>query len=164
MPFVDTNSVTAANLNNMKRGLFQDNSDNAHTGDTNETALASTVISGGTIGATGNIEIWATGTTTGTTDTKTIKLDFGSATIATVAIASGTAAEWIIHARVFNTATGAQRCIVVAHEAAAVEVGDYITTSEDTTANVTVRVTATLGGTTDTITQTMLSIDIQQIS
>lgn len=166
MPFVDTDSVTAANLNNMKRGLFQDNSDNAHTGDTNETALASTIVSGGTIGATGNIEIWATGTTTGTADTKTVRLDFGSATIATISIASGDAFEWFIHARVFNTATGAQRISAIGYDGLALDASlpNYVTTSEDTTANVTVRVTAQLGGTTDTITQTMFSIDVQQIS
>ena len=163
MPFVDTNSVTAANLNNMKRGLFQDNSDNAVSGTASETDMASVTISGGTIGATGNIEIWAAGTTTGTTDTKDVDLYFGSAVIATVAM-SNIAVEWFIHARVFNTATGAQRIIIIAHEAGAVEVGDYITTSEDTTANVIVKVTGDMNGTTDTITQTMFSIDVQQIS
>ena len=163
MAFANTDSIVANDVNNMLRGLFKDNSDNAVTGTTDLTNLAQTAIAGGTIGATGSLHIIAAGTTTGTTDTKTIALKFGTVTISTIAIAGGAASDWLIDAWIYNTATGAQRIVLRAFEGAStLETIDVLASSEDTTASVTAKVTGQLGGTTDTITQTIFNIDIVQ--
>lgn len=166
MPFGSTDSYVAADANNTLRGLIRDNTDNSHTGDTNETSLASTTITAGVMTATGSLRGFAAGTTTGTTDTKDVKLVWGSLTLDTIDIAAGSANEWAFEFRISNTATGAQRIWVRAYDNGALQSGspDYITATQDTTANVTLKVTGTLGGTTDTITQTMWEVDIVQIT
>ena len=149
----------ANELRNYITGLNSDNSDNSHTGDTNETALASYAMPANTMGATGSLHIIAAGTTTGANDTKTMRLDFGATTLATVALASGASTDWAFDAWISNTATGAQRVIVRFFEGTATLEGvDYITAAIDTTASVTIRVSGQLGGASDTITQTMFSV------
>lgn len=163
MAFANTDSIAAADVNNMLRGLHRNNADSAHTGDTNETDLSSTSITGATIGATGSIHVMASGGTTGTTDTKTIKFFFGSTNIGTVSIAGGSASAWAFDVWIYNTATGAQRIFYRAYEGVAtLESIKNTSSSIDTTASVTVKCTATLGGTTDTITQSTFNIDIVQ--
>ena len=163
MAFANTDSITATDTNNMLRGLFKDNSDNAVNGTTDLTTLASVSITGGTIGGTGSLHIIAAGTTTGTTDTKTIALKLGSTTISSIAIASNVSNDWLIDAWVYNTATGAQRIVHTSFEGSAtLEKIDVLTGTEDTTASVTLKVTGQLGGTTDTITQTIFNVDIVQ--
>jgi len=164
MAFANTDSIVAADVNNMLRGLHRDNTNNSHTGDTNETNLGSFAMTGNTMGATGAIHILAAGTTTGTTDTKTIKLYFSS-NRATVSIASGSAVDWAYDAWIFNTATGTQRVLIKWYEGATTLEGvDYQAISIDTTASVTIKCTGQLGGTTDTITQTMFNIFIVQVT
>ena len=163
MPFANTDSIIADDLNNMLRGLFQDNTDNAVSGTASLTTLANTSIAGGTIGATSSLHIIAAGTTTGTTDTKTIALKFGGTTISTVSIASGAASDWLIDAWIYNTSATAQRIVYTDYEAPSTfETMDVLTGTEDTNASVSLRITGQLGGTTDTITQTIFNVDIVQ--
>jgi len=166
MAFTSTSSLTAADFNNMLRGLYKDNSNNAHTGDTVETDLASTTITGGTIGATGGIHVIAAGTITNVgSGAKTIKLYLGATAVATVSRTAANAQDWLIDAWCWNTATGAQRWKVQYSTADATTVtGDYITSAIDTTANATLKVTGTLVTATDTITQTMFDVHIVQIA
>ena len=163
MAFTTSDSYTADNANNNLRGLNKDNSDNAHTGDTDETNLATFAMTGGTMGTTGSLHIIAAGTTTGTTDTKTAKFVFGSLTVATIAIASGATTDWMFDVWIYNTATNAQRIVSRSYEGTATLEGfDYQTHTQDTTASVTIKCTGTMGGTTDTITQTLFDTDIVQ--
>ncbi len=165
MPFANTDSYVANDANNNLRGVDRDNADSAHTGDTNETDLTTFAMTGGTMGATGALHIIAAGTTTGTTDTKTAKFVFGSLTVATIAIASGVATDWMFDVWIFNTATNAQRIISRSFEGTATLEGvDYQTHTQDTTASVTIKCTGTMGGTTDTITQTLFNTFIVQIT
>ena len=165
MAFANTNSIVDNDVNNMLRGLSRDNADSAHTGDTNETDLSSVSITGGTMGATGLILSYAAGTITGTAGTKTIRMDFGATTIATITHAAGTTLDWSITAKISNTATGAQRIEVwrTADDGLAV-VFDYSTAAIDTTANVTHKVTAQLGASGDTVTQTKFETYVNQIT
>jgi len=163
--FANTDSITSTDMNNLLRGLIRDNTSNAHTGSTAETALASTSITGGTMGATGGILIFACGIISGTAGTKTIDLQFGSSTIETITHAAGTTSDWCFLALGVNTATNAQRWFMIR------TVNDLITTSFntdttsiDTTANVTVRVTVTLGNAGDTVTQLMWDVFQVQIT
>ncbi len=163
--FANTDSITATDVNNMLRGLNKDNSDNAHTGDTNETDLASFAMTGGTMGATGMVHIIAAGTTTGTTDTKTAKIYFGATNVATVAIASGADTDWVFDMWVFNTATNAQRIVTRWYESSATLEGvNYSAATQDTTASVTIKCTGTMGGATDTITQTVFNVLVAQVT
>ena len=165
MAFANTDSYVADDANNNLRGLDRDNASNAHTGDTNETDLTTFAMTGGTMGATGALHVLATGTTTGTTDTKTAKFKWGSLTVATIAIASGAATDWAFDIWIINTATNAQRIFSRAYEGTATLEGvKYITHTQDTTASVTIKCTGTMGGTTDTITQTMFNTFIVQIT
>ncbi len=165
MAFANTNSIVADDVNNMLRGLNRDNADSAHTGDTNETTLSTFNMTGGTMGTTGALHIISAGTTTGTTDTKTAKFVFGSLTVATISIASGAATDWMFDVWIFNTATNAQRIISRSFEGTATLEGvDYQTHTQDTTAGVTIKCTGTMGGNTDTITQTVFNTFVIQIT
>ena len=167
MAFTNTNSIVDDDANNMLRGLHRNNADSSHTGDADETVLSSFSLAGGTMTSTGAVHILAGGTTTGTTDTKTVRLDFdlNAVSIATISIASGATTDWFFDAWVFNTATNAQRIIVRGYEGTATLEGiDYLTSSVDTTAGIIIRVTGQLGGTTDTITQTLFNIFVVQVT
>ncbi len=165
MAFANTDSIVANDVNNMLRGLHKNNANSVHTGDTNETNLSTFAMTGGTMGATGALHIIAAGNTTGTTDTKTVKIYFASSLLNTVSIAGGSANDWAFDAWIFNTATGAQRVFTRAYEGTAtLESIDEGNTAEDTTASVTIKVTGQLGGTTDTITQSTFNIFIVQIT
>jgi hypothetical protein len=164
-PLITDISSAASVTSNVLRGIDIDKSDNAHTGDTNETDLATFALAANTMGATGALHVIAVGTTTGTTDTKTVKLDWGSVTVQTISIASGASSMWGFDTWIYNTATNAQRIFSRAYEGiTTLEAVKYQTTTQDTTASVTIKCTATLGGTTDTITQTLLNTSLIHIA
>ena len=166
MAFTNINSIVANDVNNMLRGLSRDNADSAHTGDTNETNLSTLSITGGTVGTTGTLHILATGTVTNSgSGAKTIKLILGSTTIVTVSRTGANAQDWIIDAWMFNISTSAQRWTLQRSTADAVTTdGDFIGSNEDTTANLTLKVTATLANGADTVTQTMFNVFIVQVT
>ena len=165
MAFANTDSIVANDVNNMLRGLHRNNADSNHTGDTNETDLSSMSITSGTIGATGLILSYASGTITGTAGTKTIRMVFGSTTIAVVTHSAGTTLDWSITAKISNTATGAQRIEIwkTADDGLAM-VFDYTTSAIDTTASVTHKVTAQLGAAGDVISQAKFEVYVNQIT
>lgn len=165
MPFSTTGSVISTDLDNMLRGIYRDNSDTAFTGSLTETTLKSVSIGGNIIGATGGIRLIIAGTLTGTGGTKTLRLKFGSTTIATITQGAGTTSDWYFDAWCYNTSTGAQRWFIQRNgNDLLTSTFDYTTSAEDTTANRTLAVTAQLGNTGDTITQSMMSVFVVQIN
>jgi hypothetical protein len=146
MPFANGDLISAADANNLVRGLNRDNATSTVTGTTDETDLSTFAMSGGTMTATGWIEVYANGQISGTAGTKTIRLDFGATTLATITHAAGTTEDWMFYARIANTATNAQRVLIIR----TVDNGnalrhEYATAAIDTTASVTVKATAQLG-------------------
>lgn len=165
MPFSSTGSVTSTTLDNMLRGLYRDNADHTVTGTAAETTMASTSITGSTIGATGAIHVLAAGTISGTNDTKDIRLKLGSTTIATVARNAAGTQDWVIDAWCFNTAANAQRWMIVRSTASALTTDfDYATSAEDTSTTLTLAVTGDLANTADSIVQTSFDVFIVQVS
>lgn len=164
MAFSNGDNFTATDANNMLRGLYRNNA-NSTTSGTGEDDLSSVTITGGTIGATGSIEVMACGTITGAAGNKTLKLYFGATAIITSATAAGTA-DWMLRARISNTATGAQRILTEwsDHQSATNYNQDYITAAIDTTSSVIVKVTGECANGADTITQTMFEVQVQQIA
>ncbi len=162
MAFANTDFIVANDLNNMLRGLHKNNADSAHTGDTNETDLSTLAITGGTIGTTGAIHVIAAGAIAGTAGAKTIKLDFGSTNLGTVNAASGSTNNWYFDVWIFNTATNAQRVVGLSIEGTNIDGLIRGSASEDTTASVTLKCTATLGNGGDTVTQSIFNVDIVQ--
>lgn len=166
MAFTNSNSLVADDVNNMLRGLVRDNTSHAVTGTTSETDMASTSVTGGTIGTTGGIYVVAAGTVTNSASgAKTIKLVLASTTIATVSRTAANAQDWLIEAWGFNTAANAQRWLVRYSTADAVTVtGDYVTSAVDTSSNQTLKLTGTLVDGADTITQTVFDVFVVQIT
>ena len=164
MPFSNGDNYTATDANNNYRGLYRDNTTRSTSG-TGEDDLGSVTITGNTIDATGSIEVMACGTVTGAAGNKTIKLYFGGTAIITTATAAGTS-DWMLRARISNTATGAQRIFVEwsDHQSATNYNMDYTTLAIDTTANVIVKVAAECANGADTVSETMLEVQIQQIT
>ncbi len=166
MPFTNSNSIVATDLNNTLRGLYRDNSDHAHTGNTDETNLASVSITGGTITATGALHVTAAGTVTNVGGTaKTIKLYLGATAVATVSRTAANAQDWLIDAWCFNTASATQRWVIIYSTADAVSLTfDYITSAIDTASAATLKCTATLAGATETVTQTAFDVMVVQVT
>lgn len=164
MPFGSTSSLTASDFNNMFRGVHRDNTDNSHTGDTTETDLATFTLTANTLTGTGGLRIIAAGGTAGTAGTKTIRLDFGTTTMGTITIAAASTNSWLFDWWVFNTATNAQRFVGVGYDGTAIDVLGRTSSSEDTTANVIVKVTGQLANAGDTITQSIYDLFVFQIA
>lgn len=165
MPFSNGDLISATDANNLYRGLNRDDANSSHTGDTNETDLSTYTLTGGTMTGTGWVDIYASGTITGTAGTKTIQLYFGATSIATITHAAGTTEDWFFRARVNNTATNAQRIDIIktVDDGNALQY-DYTTAAIDTTSNVTVKATVTLGNTGDTVTQTKFNVYVVQVA
>lgn len=167
MPFSSTASLINTDMDNTLRGVYRDNADHAVTGTTSETDLASTTITGGTIGATGCLHVYAAGTiTNAVNNTKTVRLYLGSTAIATVSRTAANAQDWLMYAVISNTAAATQRIGVLFSTADAVTVSfDYITAAIDTASNQTLEVTGQLTAAGDnTITQTKFEVFVSQIS
>ncbi len=166
MAFANTDSIVANDINNMLRGLHRNNADSSHTGDTNQTALSSFTMTGGTMGSTGRVVIEVAGTVTGAAGAKRILLEFGSGNSTWNSGNITGTSDWFARVIVSNTATNAQRTTIEAssHDAATMNVVDTVTSSEDTTANVTIRVLVTLADGADAVTQTKFEVQVQQIS
>lgn len=171
MPFSTTGSVVSTDLDNMLRGIFRDNSDHVVIGTIVETTLASTSVSGNTIGPTGGLFVLAVGSAIGAGGTKSIKFYLGGALLLTLSIPSGNQC-WFVKAWIYNTSTSAQRVYVesgsisaaVGTAAAPVLSYAYVTSNIDTTANQTVKVTTTNASAADTLTQTMWAGYVVQIT
>lgn len=166
MPFLNTDTLTAADINGCLRGLHRNNSSTAITGTVTETDMSSFTMTGGTMTATGCLHVLAAGTVTNVGGAqKDARLYFGATVIATVTRTGANAQDWLIDAWCYNTAAGAQRWHVVYSTADATTATiDYTTSAIDTTANVVIKVTGDLAGATDTITQTTFDIFVAQVA
>ena len=164
MPFDAAASLDSTIMDNTLRGLYRDNADHATSG-TGEDTLASTTITGGTVGATGLLHVIAAGTLTAGNETKTIKLYLGATAIGTVVRATTNAQDWRIDAWICNTSASAQRIAVLFSTTDAATISaDYITAAIDTSANVILKVTGECSSGTAVITQTMFDVFVCQIS
>jgi len=166
MPYANTNSVVAADLNNMVRGLYRDNTSHAVTGTTDETTMGTVSITAGTITATGALHIIAAGTGANVGGTaKTIKLYLGATAVATVSRTGANAQDWMIDAWCFNTTAAAQRWVIYHSTADAVTLtADYTTSAIDTASAAILKCTATLTGATETVTQTAFDVFVVQVT
>lgn len=165
MAYSNTDTIAATDFNNVLRGLKRDNTTYTHTGNTNETDLASFTMTGGTMTATGCIWILAAGTVTGAAGTKRIRLYFGGTAIIDTTAAAGVA-DWFLKAWIFNTASNAQRIVVEWHDHTNTTNYnmDYTTLAIDTSANAIIKTTITLGNAADSVSQTVSDIFISQIA
>ena len=158
MPFANLQSVVASDINNCWRGVYKDNTNHATSG-TGEDDLASTTLTGNTLGSTGSLRILAAGTISGTNDQKDIDLYFGATVIATIVRNAAGTQDWIFDAIITNTATNAQRIqLLKSTDSATTVSADYTTAAIDTTANVTVKVTGECVNAGDAVTQTRFEI------
>ena len=160
MAFSTSASVISTNLDNMLRGLYRDNADHAVTGTTSETDMASTTITGGTIGATGALLVIASGTITNSASgAKTIKLYLGATAIVTVSRTAANAQDWAIWCLIANTSEGAQRITAIysTTDAATSSINDT-TAAIDTSTNAILKLTGTLASGSDTITGTIFDV------
>lgn len=164
MPFANTNSITATDLNNTFRGLHRDFTDRTVT-TTAETTMGTVSITGGTMTATGSLYFFAAGTITNANGAKQLTVDFGSATILDTTSQTGTS-DWMLRGWIKNTATNAQRIYVEFsdHQSTTNFHMDVTTASQDTTAAVTLRVRGTMANGSDVITETIFFVDVQQIT
>ena len=152
-------------MDNMLRGLYRDNSDSSLSGTTNETTLKSVSIAANTIGNTGGFHAFICGTLIGTAGTKTMRLKFGSTTIATITQAAGTTSDWFFDVWCHNTATNSQRWYVQRNgNDLLTSTFDYTTSTEDTTANKTLAVTGQLGNASDSTNATIMDVFVVQIT
>jgi hypothetical protein len=150
----------------MLRGLNQDLTSNSVTGTTDETNLTSFAMSGDTLGATGTLHVRAWGTITGTNDTKTIKLIFGSTTLYTIVRNAAGTQQWLFDTWISNTTTSAQLSGGIESKDSSTDIiiSNSTASNEDTTASVTIKVTGTLANSSDTISQKGFSINIVQVT
>ena len=123
------------------------------TGTTNKTDLRTATIDANFMGATGGFRVSAFGTTAGTAGTKTIKLELGSNIIGTISIAKAATSEWIFEADVFKANASAQKVYVKGWEGTTSEIQDVLSLAEDTSNDLTIKITGQLGDSGDTITQ-----------
>lgn len=152
-------------MDNMLRGLYRDNSDSTLTNTLAQTVLKSVSIAANTIGATGGFRVIACGTISGTNGTKTMRLQFGSTTIATITQAAGTTSDWFIDAWCFNTSASGQRWFVQRNTNDALTSSfDYASSIEDTSANRTLQVNGQLGNVGDTVVCTLMDVFVVQIT
>jgi hypothetical protein len=166
MPYVDTNSITAADVNNCLRGFYRDNTTHTVTGTTDETTMGTVSVTAGTITATGALHVVAAGTATNVGGTaKTVKLYLGATAVATVSRTGANAQDWLVDAWCFNTAAAAQRWVIVYSTTDATTVTmDYTTSAIDTASAATLKCTATLTGATETVTQTAFDVFVVQVT
>ena len=165
MPFTNSSSLVAADMNNTLRGLYRDNSNHAVTGTTAETDLASLTITGGTIDTTGCLHVIAAGTITTATDTKRIRLYLGATAIVDTTAVTGTG-DWWIDCWIANTAANAQRIVATwsTPNSATNFNKDYTTAAIDTSSNAILKVTGTLANAADTVTQTVFMVFVAQVT
>ena len=164
MPFTNLQSIVAGDINNCIRGVYQDNSNRATSG-TGEDDLASTTITGNTMGSTGTLLVFAAGTITGANDQKDIDLYWGGSSIATIVRNAAGTQDWFFMARIVNTATNAQRIQIWKSTDSALTANfDYTTAAIDTTANVTLKLTGECVNAGDTVTQTTFQVFTIQVA
>ena len=123
-----------------------------HTGDTDETSLASCTIPGGKLGNNGALRIKATGASYGNNDTKTFRLKLGGVVIATLVVAAHAAYEyWTLFAACHNvSAENSQKCSAFWLQEATIELNKAnIVTSVDTSADKTLEITGQLAHASD---------------
>lgn len=127
------------------------------TSGTGEDDLASTTITGASLGNIGALRITAAGTKTGGGGNKTIKLYFGSASYTFHGAANNTN-DWRLTAEIVNTSTAVQRISWQGWDGATPLQG-YETSTENTAADVTLKLTGECADGGDTITQTMWTVE-----
>lgn len=166
MAFADTNSLVAADLNNMLRGLYRDNTTHTVTATASETDMGSVSLTAGIVGTTGALHILASGNVTNSASgTKTIKLYLATTLIATVSRTGANNQNWVIHAWMFNTAANAQRWIIRYSTAdSTATTSDYTTSSVDTASSQTLKLTGTLTSGSDSIVQAIFDVFVCQIT
>jgi hypothetical protein len=122
-----------------------------------EDDLQSTVLPLRMMGRTGGIRIKAAGTKTGAAGNKTVKLYFGTDSF-TVLPAANNENDWYVEAEVVTTDSNANRMSWRAWDGTTITQG-YEAFNEDTTAEITVKLTGECANGADTISQTMWSIE-----
>lgn len=137
-----------------------DGSDKATSG-TGEDNLNTVIVPQNYHNYHGGIKIKASGTISGTNNTKVIKLHFGSASWTVINAASGDVTDWQIEAEIFFTAAATQRIVWKAFESDGTMLSGYETATQDVGAgDITCKLTGECVNAGDTVTQTMWNIEI----
>jgi hypothetical protein len=124
----------------------------AHTGDTNETTLASITLPANTLGLNGRLRIIADFSHTGSAGTFTPKTKFGGTGILTASYGSGVASVRHCVDIVNRNSASSQFVHADAVSSAAAWSVSNTTLAIDTTADATILLTGTLGNSGDTVT------------
>lgn len=129
-----------------------DNSNNATSG-IGEDDLASVDVPAGFMGLYGGLKVFAAGTKSGVAGDKIVKFHFGSTEFQIAR--SNNQADWMLEVQVWNTAAAAQRIAWKYYEGDLVVLSGYETATEDTTSDVTMKLTGECKDGADSVTQTM---------
>lgn len=123
----------------------------SHTGDTNETTIATAAIPAGAMGANGQVEIISLWTYTNSGNTKTLRIKFGGTNF--LALATTTTASIQAYTRIANRNNAASQ---IGHQGSNTgfnaQAGAVLTGAIDTTAAVNITFTAQLASAGETIT------------
>lgn len=129
---------------------------------TGEDTLMNITIPAGILGIKGGVRITVAGTKTGTAGLKTLKMYWGS-TSWTFGTADNYAEDWRCDAMIFNAgAVNTQRITWLGSHASTIipPVSGYETAAEDTNADVIIKCTGECANAGDTITQTMMIVEL----
>ncbi len=129
---------------------------------TGEDTLMTVTIPAGALRVNGGVRITAAGTKTNLNGNKTLKMYFGTKSW-TFGTATNDANDWRCEAMVFNAgATNTQRVTWIgSHDSTLIPpLSGYETATEDTTADVIIKCTGECANASDTITQTMLIVEL----
>ena len=123
----------------------------SHTGDANEFTFATITVPAKSMGPNGRVRITTLWTHTNSANNKTLKIKFGSTTYKTIVDAASATDRF--QAEIANrNATNSQVGSAIDSGGFGTSGSAVVTSSEDTTANVTVAITGQLATSTETIT------------
>jgi hypothetical protein len=153
--FIGTTTPRSGALDELNNGWpFLNVVSTAHTGTTAATDIFSRSIPGRTLGESGCLRAHATGTVTGTNDTKTvlITLNGAAATLAGLTETAGQQENWVLDALMCNVGSSSQVIEQFALEAATITQQSTGTSTENTDNAFTIALNVTLANAGDTVT------------
>jgi hypothetical protein len=130
------------------------------TGTTSEQNLATATLTGGVLAVNGDaVEIIASGITAANTNTKILKLYFGSQILVTTATAAANNKDWVLRGTVVRTGAATQEAVADGQHSATLTGATRSAPTETLASDVTIKVTATLGTASATdVTQKLLVV------
>lgn len=143
--------------------FLTDNTSDSHTGDTTETQLKASTIPASDLGTQGGLRIRASGTVSGTNNTKTIRLKLAANTLGTISCAAGTEGDWSLDAELWmRDSQSAEVTNLRFYDVGALEATfpDQTTHAIAMTSDRTLEITGQLANAGDTITADQWSVEV----